>query len=354
VQVAGEVFVPPTKLQLGGRHEPTRAAIAYTSASFLQNSKPIVSRQSAGPCSRRRFLELSVLSGTAAVLPLPSGAADRLGPLITKPIPATGEKLPVLGIGTNQFGRVPYDDVRAILQRMHQLGGTVIDTAAAYGESEVQIGKALGELNLTSKMFIATKLNAPGGPGDGVGGLPSFERSVQRLQKIDLLFIHFVDSVEAMMPAVTDLKKQGKVRYIGITSIRTPQYPQLLEYMRSYPLDFLQVNYSLGDRAAEAEVLPLAQERKIAVMAAVPLGGGRNLLIKQTGNRQLPSWAAQFGMASWSQFFLKYVVSHPAISCAIPGSSKLEHLEDNQAAGHGQLPDAQARRKMEAFWAQSS
>ena len=313
-----------------------------------------MSRQTAGPCSRRRFLELSVLSGTAAVLPYPGAVADGLGPLITKPIPASSEKLPVMGIGTNQFGRVPYEDVRAILQRMHQLGGSVIDTAALYGESEVQIGKALTELKLTSKMFIATKLNAPGGRGDGVGGLASFERSVQRLQKVDLLLIHFVDSVEAMMPMVTDLKKQGKVRYIGITSIRSPQYPQLLEYMRKYPMDFLQVNYSLGDRAAEAEVLPLAQERRIAVMAAVPLGGGRNLLIKQTGARQLPSWAAQFGIASWSQFFLKYVVSHPAISCAIPGSSKLEHLEDNQAAGHGDLPDAQVRRKMEAFWAQSS
>ncbi len=295
-----------------------------------------------------------MLCGTTAVMPYAARAGDGLGPLITKPIPATGEKLPVIGIGTNQFGRMPYGDVRAILQRMHQLGGTVIDTAALYGESEVQIGKALTELNLTSKTFIATKLNAPGGPGDGVGGLSSFERSVQRLQKVDLLFIHFVDSVEAMMPVVTDLKKQGKVRYIGITSIRSSQYPQVLECLRKYPMDFLQVNYSLGDRSAENEILPLAQERKIAVMAAVPLGGGRNLLIKQAGDRPLPSWAAQFGIASWSQFLLKYVVSHPAINCAIPGSSKLEHLEDNQEAGHGHLPDAEARRKMEAFWAQTS
>ena len=334
--------------------EPTGRRLPILLSPCCTKSEAIVSRQTAGPRSRRRFLELSVLSGTAAVLPYPCAAADGLGPLITKPIPTTGEKLPVMGIGTNQFGRVPYEDVRAILQRMHQLGGSVIDTAALYGESEVQIGKALTELKLTSKMFIATKLNAPGGRGDGVGGLASFERSVQRLQKVDLLLIHFVDSVEAMMPVVTDLKKQGKVRYIGITSIRSPQYPQLLQYMRKYPMDFLQVNYSLGDRSAEAEVLPLAQERKIAVMAAVPLGGGRNLLIKQSGDRQLPSWAAQFGIATWSQFFLKYVVSHPAISCAIPGSSKLEHLEDNQAAGHGDRPDAQARRKMEAFWAQSS
>jgi aryl-alcohol dehydrogenase-like predicted oxidoreductase len=235
---------------------------------------------------------------------------------------------------------------------MHQLGGTVIDTAALYGESEVQIGKALAELNLTNSMFIATKLNAPGGRGDGVGGAASFERSLQRLHKVDLLFIHFIDSVEAMMPLIADLKKQGKVRYIGITSIHPSEYPQLANYMRRYPIDFLQVDYSLGDRAAEAEILPLAQQRRIAVMAAVPLGGGRNLLLNQVGNRQLPPWTAPLGIATWGQFFLKYVVSHPAITCAIPGSSKLEHLEDNQAAGHGRLPDAQTRKKMEQFWSE--
>ncbi len=218
---------------------------------------------------------------------------------------------------------------------MHQLGGTVIDTAALYGDSEVQIGKALAELNLTGSMFIATKLNAPGGRGDGVGGLASFERSLQRLHKVDLLFIHFIDSVEAMMPVVADLKKQGKVRYIGITSIHSSEYPQLAGFMRRYPIDFLQVDYSLGDRSAEDEILPLAAQRRIAVMAAVPLGGGRNLLLNQVGSRQLPAWAAPLGITSWSQFFLKYVVSHPAVTCAIPGSSKLEHLEDNQAAGHG-------------------
>jgi aryl-alcohol dehydrogenase-like predicted oxidoreductase len=304
--------------------------------------------------SRRSFLELSLLSGAAALLPLRGRSAEAAGPLITKAIGPSGEKIPVAGLGTNQFGRIPYEDVRAILQRMHQLGGTVIDTAALYGDSEVQIGKALTELNLTNGMFIATKLNSPGGRGDGVGGRASFERSLQRLHKVDLLFIHFVDSVEAMMPLLTELKQSGKVRYIGITSIHSSEYSQLATYMRKYPIDFLQVNYSLGDRAAEAQILPLAQERKIAVMAAVPLGGGRNLLISQVGTRALPPWAAELGIASWGQFFLKYVVSHPAVTCAIPGSSTLEHLEDNQAAGHGRLPDAQTRAKMEQFWSQIS
>jgi aryl-alcohol dehydrogenase-like predicted oxidoreductase len=325
-----------------------------------------VSFEVEAPLSRRNVIQAGLLAGFAAALPGSLRAANGQAPLITKAIPSSGERIPVMGIGTNRFGRTPYEDVRSILQRMHQLGGTVIDTAALYGDSEVQIGKALSELGLARKMFIATKLIAPGGaipghaPGpagisgpDTIGGLASFERSMQRLRKVDLLFIHFVDSVEPMMPLVTDLKKQGRVRYIGISSIRPPEYPQLIEYMRRYPIDFLQVNYSLGDRRAEAEVLPLAQERRMAVMAAVPLGGGHNLLLAQVGERTLPAWAADFGIASWGQFFLKYVVSHPAITCAIPGSSKLEHLEDNQAAGRGRLPDAATRSRMAEFWAGS-
>lgn len=294
-------------------------------------------------------MEAGLLTGLAAALPPSLRASDSKAPLITKAITSSGQKIPVIGVGTNQFGRTAYEDVRSILKRMYELGGAVIDTAAGYGESEVQIGNALGELGLTRKMFIATKLSAPG--GSGPGGMESFERSIQRLQKVDLLFVHHVDSVESMMPVLMELKKQGRVRYTGITSIRSPEYPQLLEYLRKYPMDFVQVNYSLGDRAVEAEILPLAAQRKIAVMAAVPLGGGRNLLMRQVGDRKLPAWAADFGITSWGQFFLKYVVSHPAITCAIPGSSKLEHLEDNQAAGRGRLPDAAARKKMEEFWA---
>ena len=304
--------------------------------------------------SRRAFIKLGLLSGAATLLPLRAHGSVDPAQLITKQIPGSSQFIPVAGIGTNQFGRIPYEDVRAMLGRMHQLGGTVIDTAAMYGDSEVQIGKALAELKLTSSMFIATKLNAPGGRGDGVGGVPSFERSVQRLGRVDLMFIHSVDSVEAMMPLVADLKKQGKVRYIGLTSVRANEYAQLATYMRKYPVDFLQVAYSLGDRTAETELLPLAQQRRIAVIAAVPLGGGRNSMISQAGTRPLPPWAAQWGMATWGQFFLKYVISHPAITCAIPGSSKLEHLEDNQAAGHGAIPDADTRRKMEQAWAQVS
>ena len=331
-------------------------------------------------------MQIGLLAGIGAALPrslLAAGAS----PIITKAIPSTGEKIPVMGIGTNQFGRIDYNDVRDILKRMYELGGTVIDTAALYGDSEVQIGKALAELGLTKEMFIATKYNAPhagptgapprymfvadamsiavaakhalqrfmgmsvrGGQDWSMGGQDSVDRSTQRLRKVDLLFIHQLDSVEPMMPLLQDLKKQGKVRYIGITTVSPSEHPRLAEYMRKYPMDFVQVDYSLGDRAAEKEVFPLAQERKIALMAAVPLGGGRNLLLKQVGDRQLPRWAADYDIATWGQFLLKYVVSHSAVTCAIPGSSKVSHLEDNQSAGHGRLPDAAGRRKMEAFW----
>jgi aryl-alcohol dehydrogenase-like predicted oxidoreductase len=310
--------------------------------------------------SRRGMIGTGLLAGIGAALPGSLLAASSALPLITKAIPSSGEKIPVIGIGTNQFGvETDYDGTRDLLKRMRELGGTVIDTASGYGkgQSEVQIGRALAELNTTNQMFIATKFDAPGigVPSEAPGAEGSIARSIQRLGKVDLMFILHLDSVESMMPLLLQLKQQGRARYIGITQAGdSSKLPQLAQYLRKYPMDFVQVGYSLGDRAAEHEILPLALERKLAVMAAVPLngtfGGGNQLLLKQVGDRPLPAWAADFDIASWSQFFLKYVVSHPAITCAIPGSGKLAHLEDNQAAGRGRLPDAVTRRRMEQFW----
>lgn len=337
-----------------------------------------MSRSSYSHFSRREVMQTGIMAGVGAAFAPRLWAADL--PVLTKAIPSTGEKIPVMGIGTNQFGRTDYDAVRALLKRMSELGGGVIDTAAIYGESEEVIGKALAELKLRKKMFVATKFNAagatfgpppggppPGGPppggaappmgaggppADPVNGLDSFERSLKRLQteRVDLLMAHFLSSVEPLMPVMLDLKKAGRIRYLGITTVQPSQHAQMIEYMRKYPIDFVQVDYSLGNRAAATDVFPVAMERKIAVMVAVPLGGGRNSLLSETTNRELPKWAADFDATSWSQFFLKYVVSHPAVTCAIPGSSKINHLEDNQAAGHGRLPDAATRKKMEEFW----
>jgi len=331
--------------------------------------------------TRRELLRSAALGSLTAALPgsLLAEESPLNLPLITRAIPSTGEKIPVIGIGTNQFREANYDELRAILKRMAELGGTVIDTAAIYGngESETVIGKALAELHLRAKMFVATKFNASGAtffggtpppslpaasapaatparaPGtDSLSGRESVERSLQRLQtsRLDLLMIHFISSVEPMMPIMLELKKSGQTRYCGITAVSPQLHPQLMDYMRKYPIDFIQVDYSLGDRTVAAEVLPLAQKLKIAVMAAVPLGGGRHSLIQAAGGRELPKWAADFDATTWSQFFLKYVVSEPAVTCAIPGSSKLSHLEENQGAGRGRLPDADTRRKMEQFW----
>jgi aryl-alcohol dehydrogenase-like predicted oxidoreductase len=327
--------------------------------------------------TRRDVVQAGVLASLSATLPAAFNlaAAASANAIITRPIPATGERIPVMGIGTNRFGSADYEEVKATLKRMHEMGGRVIDTAAGYGHSEEVIGKTLGELKLSDKMFIATKFNAPGVsfrstpdartasapvsapaagelPRDSVSGSESFERSLQRLQlkRVDVLFAHFIGSVEPLMPTMLDLKKQGRARYIGITSVQGAQHPQVMEYMRKYPLDFIQIDYSLGDRAAAADVLPLAIERKIAVMLAVPFGGGRNSLFDAVGNRELPQWAAEFGATTWGEFFLKYAISHPAVTCAIPGATKVKHVEENQRAGQGTLPDAAMRKRIEEFW----
>jgi aryl-alcohol dehydrogenase-like predicted oxidoreductase len=317
--------------------------------------------------SRRLLVQTGLIAGISATLPgcaatRPSERSSRLQ-LITKAIPSTGEKLPVIGIGASQFGEGDPQVERDVVTRMYELGGTVIDTAGRYTGSEVSIGNALQESNLRAKMFISTKFNAQGVLDQGVptnaemrrddkNGLDSFERSLQRLHtdKIDLLMSHWIGSVEPLMPVMLDLKKAGRVRYIGISNFLPELQPRVAEYMRKYPLDFVQVQYRLNDRSAEQEIFPLALERKVAVMVAAPFGGARDLLFRQIGNRQLPQWTEAIGVKTWGQFFLKYVVSHPVVTCAIPGTNDIKHLEDNQAAGFGRLPDATLRKRMEEFW----
>jgi aryl-alcohol dehydrogenase-like predicted oxidoreductase len=199
-------------------------------------------------------------------------------------------------------------------------------------------------------MFIATKLTASEAGSSTRGGEESFERSLARLktQRVDLLQVHNLEGVEVLMPVLQKWKKDGKIRYLGITTSRVGQHTHMLEYMRQYPLDFVQVDYSLANREAASSVLPLALERRIAVLANVPFGYGSTL--RQAQMRKLPDWAADIGVTSWSQLLLKYVISHPAVTCVIPGSTKLEHLEENQRAGRGKLPDEALRKKMEEVW----
>lgn len=273
-------------------------------------------------------------------------------PLITKAIPSTGERLPAVGLGTDKFRQSERAAIRAEIARMHQLHATVIDTSADYGESEAVVGEALASLHLRAQMFVATKLVAGDGGlfGYGIGGQPSYERSLRRLQtrRIDLMQVHNLDGVDSLMPLLTQWKQDGSVRYIGITTSETGQHAQMVDYMRRYPLDFVQVDYSLANRDAADNVLPLAIERRMAVLVNVPFGYGS--VLEQAAQRRLPDWAADIDVTSWAQFLLKYVISHPAVTCAIPGSTKVEHLVDNQGAAHGRLPDESMRRRMERFW----
>jgi aryl-alcohol dehydrogenase-like predicted oxidoreductase len=327
--------------------------------------------------TRRDIVAGALVAGVSASLLGRAFGQGVQGPGVSKPIPGTGQRLPVIGIGTNGFRLSNLEALRPLLARFHELGAQVIDTAAIYGDSESAIGQALADLGLRKQMFIATKLTGgpmhmgpppgagPGGPPGGPpgGGPPpnrgpelygaeSFEHSLKVLQTdyIDLLQVHSMVGIDALMPQLLAWKKAGRIRYIGTTTSESSDHPHLLECMRKYPLDFIQVNYSIANRDAAAAILPTAIERKIGVLINVPLGGRGAENLAASRNRALPPWAAELGISSWAQFMLKYVVSHPAVTATIPGSTKIEHLEDDQAAGRGPMPDAATRQKMEAYW----
>jgi aryl-alcohol dehydrogenase-like predicted oxidoreductase len=309
------------------------------------------------PLSRREAVILALAAVVSAAGPRRSVATDQ-PTLITRAIPATGQRLPVIGVGTNSFTRAKRDELRAVLRRLVELGGSLIDTAPVYGESEQVIGELVTELRIRDQIFLATKLTAgpmnvpPPNIDPSVYGRQSLERSLERLQTdhIDLLQVHNLQGVERLWPQLTEWKRNKKIGYIGITTASPDQHAEMARLMREYPVDFVQVDYSIANRDAAMNVLPLAIERKIAVIANVPFGGraGANLTMSQ--DRPLPPFAAEWGATDWAQLLLKYVVSHPAVTCAIAGNTKLEHLQDNQAAGRGALPDAAGRRGIEQYW----
>jgi len=308
--------------------------------------------------SRRQALRAGVAACLAAAAHRAFGAIDAPGsvaPQVGKTIPSTRERLPVIGLGTNNYSVTTAEDLaprREVLQRMSDLGGKVIDTAPAYGRSEIVVGELLADLGNRDRYFLATKVTAP--DGDLAQGRAMLEESFRRLRtpRIDLMQVHNLDGVDVLMPALREAKEAKRIRYIGVTTSRAEQYPQMLSAMRRHALDFIQVDYSIDNRAAADEVLPLAQERGIAVLINMPFGGRRsgNLFPKLAG-REVPEWAVEAGAASWAQFLLRYVVSHPAVTCAIPGTHRVAHLEDNMRAGRSELPDRAVRTRMEEYWA---
>jgi len=307
--------------------------------------------------SRREVIRIGALAGVGLALgrpSFPSAEGEPEAPRITRPIPSTEERLPVVGLGTNNYSVSTPEELaarRAVLRRMAELGGTVIDTAPAYGRSEVVLGDLMAELGNRERFFLATKVTAPG--DDVKSGTQMLEESFRRLRssRIDLMQVHNLEGVDAMMPVLLEWKKSGRIRYIGITTSNPGAHSRMAEFMRRHPLDFIQVDYSIGNRGAAETVLPLAQDRRIAVLVNLPLGGrrGGNLLAK-VAERELPDWAAEFDAGTWAQLFLKYCISHPAVTCVIPGTSQVRHLEDNLGAARGRLPDAAMRRRIEGYW----
>jgi aryl-alcohol dehydrogenase-like predicted oxidoreductase len=305
--------------------------------------------------SRRDFLRGCAAAVAATTLPGGLVTADDLAvrALLTRPIPSSGEHLPVIGLGTNAYSVTDPAEVakrRAVIARLLELGAKVIDTARAYGDSELVVGQILEDLRARDRVFLATKTPIEGELGDPAGIVGETFRRLGT-DTVDLLQIHNMHGVDELLPTLRRLKDEKRVRYIGATTSRDEQYPALIAAMRAHPLDFVQVDYSIGNRNAAADVLPAAADRRVAVLVNMPFGGRRDgNLLRKLGDRPLPPWAREIGATSWAQVLLKYVLSHPAVTCAIPGTTSVTNLEANLVAARGPLPDATMRRRMEEDW----
>lgn len=307
--------------------------------------------------TRRDYLKNSALLGAACALPGGALAALDRNALITRAIPKTGETIPAVGLGSSAtFRRVAQSEdvsaLRSVMQTLIENGGSVFDTAPSYGASEEVSGEIARDANLTDKIFWATKLNvAPrgGGRADEAKAREQLANSMRYIGKdpIDLIQVHNLGDLPTQMPLIRELKEDGKVRYIGTTVTNTSRYPDLEQAMRDYPVDFIGVDYAIDNRVAAESVLPLAAELGIATLIYVPFG--RSRLFSRVKGVSVPEFAQDIGADTWGKFFLKYVVSHPAVTCVTPATSKPKNMLDNIGAAYGDLPDAALRKQMEAF-----
>jgi aryl-alcohol dehydrogenase-like predicted oxidoreductase len=300
--------------------------------------------------SRREFNKAGLGAMSLAALGGGSALAESRK-LITKAIPSTGEQVPVVGLGTNRYGVGDDQEQRAVLraalQRFHELGGTVIDTAPMYRSSEAVLGDLIESLGIRDDLFIATKSDEEPGGDPTEAQMRESQRRL-KTDTFDLMQVHNLRGTREALARMREWKQDGKIRYVGITTSRSEQYEEFEKVMRSEKLDFIQINYSLEQRAAADRILPLAADQGVAVIINRAFGGGR--IFEAVGTQPLPGWAADFGCESWAQFLLKYAIGHPAATLSIPGMTKVRHVEDNLGAARGRLPDAAERRRQEAFF----
>jgi len=307
--------------------------------------------------TRRDCLALSATACASLALKTRLLAAQEAGPLLTRAIPKSGEALPIVGLGSSATfsqaagseGAEDLEAIRTVLKTMVEHGGTVFDTAPGYGESEAVAAEAVNELGIRDKVFWATKLNVAGfrgGTADPAAARAQVDTSFGRLRrdKIDLIQVHNIADMATQFAILEDLKAQGRVRYVGTTSTFKQQYDTLEQLMRNEPFDFIGIDYAVDNLSAEERLLPLAQERGIAVLVYLPFG--RTRLWQRVAGRTVPEWAAEFGASTWAQFFLKFAASHPAVTVVTPATSKPEHMIDNMTAARGRLPDAAERARM--------
>jgi len=308
------------------------------------------------PVSRRGLLKLAAGVGASVALPFaPAFAADP--PVLSRTIPRTGERLPVIGLGTAIVFDIGDDaarraERRAVIRIMVEGGARVIDTAPSYGTAETVVGDLVAELKARDKVFLSTKFSRRGREG----ATAEMQQSLRRLRtgKLDVMLRHnigFVDRDEAAahLALAREWKERGICRYIGVTHSQSQAEAndRLIELMRHERLDFMQINYSMAERSVEQRLLPAAADTGTAIMVNLPFA--RNQLFRAVRGKAVPAWAAEFDAPTWGQFFLKYVLAHEAVNCVLPGTDKPEYMIDNLAAGRTRLPDAAMRRKMVEF-----
>ena len=295
-----------------------------------------------GDISRREATR--IIAGTAASVLVTRTAPAQEAKMMQRAIPSSGEKLPVIGLGTWQSfdvgagasERAPLEEV---LTAFAKRGGRVVDSSPMYGRAEAVLGDLTAKLRLRNSLFLATKVWTSGREA----GIRSMERSLalMKTKRIDLMQVHNLVDVQTHLAALREWKKEGRVRYTGITHYTAGSHDEVARVLEREKVDFVQINYSLMEREADERVLRVAQDRGVAVIVNRPFGGGS--LFGRVRGQPLPDWAKEFDCSSWAQVFLKWIIAHPAVTCAIPATSKARHLEDNMAAGVGPLPDAKMR-----------
>ena len=294
--------------------------------------------------SRRALLALMAAAAAGGGAPGAGASA-----IVERAIPSSGERIPAVGLGTWRTFDVggaaaERDPLRDVLKQFVALGGRVIDSSPMYGAAEGVVGDLAAELTVQDKLFLATKVWTRG----RAAGVAQMDESMRRLRttRMDLMQIHNLVDWHTHLATLRERKQQGRIRYLGITHYTASSYDELERVLRDETVDFVQVNYSLGERDAERRILPLARERGVAVLVNRPFSEGN--LFSRVRGQALPAWAAEIGCESWAQIFLKWILAHPAVTCVIPATSRPQHLADNMRAGAGALPDAAMRERMAA------